>query len=81
MGLRPTKMDEKRRWVILSEAKDLLFSCTLSNIRDADHVLRGSAARDLLLSCSLDAIEGARESRSLKAPGDRQYVVDERAMQ
>jgi hypothetical protein len=33
MGLRPAKVNEKRTGVIPSEAKDLLFSCTLTSIR------------------------------------------------
>jgi len=58
-------MDENEGGVILSGAKDLLSSCTLSNIWDADPVCRGSAARDLLSSWSRDVVEGTRESRSL----------------
>jgi hypothetical protein len=65
MGLRPTKMMKNEGGVILSAAKDLLFSWILSNIRDANHVFRRSEARDLLFSWSHDVVEGTRESRSL----------------
>jgi hypothetical protein len=68
MGLRPTKVDEKRR-VILSEAKDLLFSCTPGDIRDAAHVFRGSEARDLLSLAPSMTCEEHENSRFLASLG------------